>query len=325
LLKFSSLFATHDGPLLVEPASGQPSLTESLVPSLHELKQQLLEHGAILFRHFRMQNVEEFDRCMQEMSNSHMEYVYRSTPRSVVTARVSTATSYPPQREIPLHNENSYQRTWPLTIAFCCIQPAAEGGETPIASMRDVSSAIGEALLDKFERCGVEYIRHYHPGVDLSWQNVFQTNSRVSVEQYCVEHGIEIAWLKDDLLRTLNVAQGVARHPVMGNRIFFNQAHLFHVSSLGKVQAAALLELFGRDQLPRHSRFGNREEITDAELEQINAAFKANAQSFRWQAGDVLWLDNMQYAHGRRPFKGDRSVFASLMEPYSVSDTAVVG
>lgn len=318
MFKFSSLFSNHQGPVQVEPSSPGQSLIDAIVPRAKEFRQKLLEHGAILFRGFQMPDVQEFDRFIKGVTDQSMEYVYRSTPRSVVTERVSTATNYPPQLEIPLHNENAYQRNWPLAIAFCCTQPAAEGGQTPIAPMRQVTAQIGGQMLDKLEELGVSYVRHYHPGVDLPWQDVFQTSSTTAVEQYCRDHDIEFEWLGKDLLRTINAAQGTAVHPITGERIFFNQAHLFHVSSLGKMQAEALVELFGIDRLPRHSRFGNGEEISDEELQRINAAFKAHTLEFSWQIGDVLWLDNMQYAHGRRSFKGVRKVFASLMEPYSV-------
>lgn len=301
---------------MVEPKHGKPSLLEAVVPHLGEFKQRLIESGALLYRNFNVNDTHDFDAFVAELSTQPLKYVYRSTPRSEITNRVFTATAYPAKLEIPLHNESSYQRSWPLTIAFCCTEPAAEGGQTPIASMSAVTECIGDALMDKFERLGVEYVRHYHEGVDLSWQNVFQTDSREMVQKYCTENDISWTWLGGDLLRTSQVAQGVACHPATGSRFFFNQAHLFHVSSLGDAQAKAMMIMFGNDRLPRHARFGDGSEISDADLSRIREAFRANALIFSWKKGDVLILDNMQYAHGRRPFTGKRSVFAALMDPY---------
>jgi len=316
LLKYTSIFDGNNGPVMIEPKSGRPSLVEWAPPNLSELKQRLIDHGALLFRNFRVVDFNDFDAFVGEMSSRHLKYLYRSTPRAEITSRVFTATSYPPKLEIPLHNENSYQRKWPLVIAFCCTQAAFEGGETPIASMRAVSEHIGEELMNKFEQLGVEYVRHYHEGMDLPWQNVFQTESRELMQEYCLNNNITYTWVDGDLLRTSHVAQGVACHPETRRKIFFNQAHLFHVSSLGDAQANAVISIFGNDKLPRHARFGNATEISGAELGRIREAFRANALVFRWQPGDVLLLDNMQYAHGRRPFKGKRNVFAALMDPY---------
>jgi alpha-ketoglutarate-dependent taurine dioxygenase len=42
--------------------------------------------------------------------------------------------------------------------------------------------------------------------------------------------------------------------------------------------------------------------------------------SFRWQAGDVLMLDNMLAAHARAPFKGPRKVVVAMAEPHGNLD-----
>lgn len=316
MLKLRALLEDTKGPMLVEPGSGCPSLVESTAPFMSELKGWLLEHGALLLRGFGVPNLAEFDTFATAFSNRQYPYLHRSTPREQVTANVMTATSYPRQLEIPLHSENAYIRHWPLTIAFCCTKPADRGGETPIASLSAVTARIGAALMDKFESLQVEYIRHYHEGVDLPWQNVFQTDRPEQVERYCRDNEVLCAWLEPKLLRTSHVAQGVAHHPTKRSRTFFNQAHLFHVSSLGEPRAAAVKQMFGMDRLPRHARFGDGSEIPPAELEHVRRAFLESRVSFTWQACDVLLLDNMQYCHGRSPFEGTRSVFAALMDPY---------
>ncbi len=313
MLKYARLFDRDSGPLLIEPQSGCPPLTESIAPCMSDLRLRLLDHGALLFRNFSMPDVGAFDQLVATISSRHLKQLYRSTPRTDITDRVSTATNYPPALEIPLHCENSYQRRWPQLIAFCCIEPAVEGGETPIASMRAVTTHIGERIMSRFEEHGVEYVRHYHEGVDVPWREVFQTDSREQVREHCYQNGIVCDWLGDGLLRTSQVAQGSACHPFTNEKVFFNQAHLFHVSSLGN-RAEAIVSLFG-EKLPRHARFGDTSEIPIADLDRVREAFRMNSMIFKWWAGDVLLLDNMQYAHGRHPFRGRRSVFAALMDP----------
>lgn len=317
MLNYTSLFEGRTGPALVSAKGAGAPLTETISLNLQSLKDILVEHGAILFRNFSVASADDFHAVVSALSNDHLKYEYRSTPRSEVTDRVVTSTSYPAALEIPLHNENAYHHQWPLTVAFCCLEPAAQGGETPIACMREVTAHIGQALMEKFEQRRVEYIRHYHEGVDLSWQSVFQTDSRDKVRAYCEANQIRYEWLDDKLLRTSGIAQGVARHPMTGEKVFFNQAHLFHVSSLGPMNAEAMIGMYGLNRLPRHARFSDGGEISDAELRHISAAFKQSAITFAWQKGDVLVLDNMAYAHGRRPFKGKRTVLAALMDTYA--------
>jgi alpha-ketoglutarate-dependent taurine dioxygenase len=246
-----------------------------------------------------------------------MPYTHRSTPRTAVGDHIFTATEYPASQEIPLHNENAYQRDWPMHLAFCCLEAAREGGETPIADMRRISADIGPELMAKFRSRGVCYVRHYHPFVDIPWQTAFQTQNRDDVHEYCARHGIACEWLDGEVLRTTHTAQGTAVHPLTGEEVFFNQAHLFHVSNLGDAMAADLLHVFGTDRLPRSSFFGDREPITAAELQRVRSAFARHQTVFRWMAGDVLLIDNMRVAHGRRRYSGSRRLLAALLDPYS--------
>jgi len=43
---------------------------------------------------------------------------------------------------------------------------------------------------------------------------------------------------------------------------------------------------------------------------------RAETVTFSWQRGDVLVLDHMLTAHGRRPFTGDRRVLVAMGSSY---------
>lgn len=303
-------------PLLIQPRGAAPPLGEFLAAYRHELEARLLAHGALLFRGFAVNDVEAFQAFVAATGDTRLNYVYRSTPRTAVTDRVYTSTEYPAEREIPLHNENAYHKHWPQRLAFCCLTAAEQGGETPLADMREVTRSLDAGVLERFATRKVQYIRHYHEGVDLSWQEVFQTQDAEAVADFCAGQGVAHEWLDEGtLLRTTETCQGVTQHPRTGERVFFNQAHLFHVSSLGAALAEAMTLTFGIDRLPRHARYGDGGEIEQADIDAVHAAFRRHAVMFPWQAGDVLWLDNLQVAHGRRPYRGARKVLAALMDP----------
>jgi alpha-ketoglutarate-dependent taurine dioxygenase len=276
----------------------------------------ILEHGGVLFRGFRVLEAAEHQAAIDALGAQPMDYTYRSTPRTHVHGAVFTATEYPAPLEIPLHCENAYQLTWPLWLSFCCIRAAAAGGQTPLASVRQVTAAVPPATLDRFARRRVKYIRHYRPHVDLSWEDVFRTGNRQELARFCSENAIQHEWLNGRTLRTEQVCQGVADHPVTGATVFFNQAHLFHVSSLGEQAAASMIGLFGRDRLPRHARFGDGGDIGAEDLAAVRTAFASAAVDLQWQQGDVVVLDNMQVAHGRRPYVGERRLLAALLNPH---------
>jgi alpha-ketoglutarate-dependent taurine dioxygenase len=311
----STLLPDSGTPRLIQPGTDR-DLAAFLAEHQAAVDERLLESGAVLFRGFDVASVEDFERVGEALSPQKLGYMYRSTPRSTVGEGVFTTTEYPPDQEIALHCENAYQREWPLKVAFCCLVAPAEGGQTPVADMRRVQAAIGEELMERFEARGVRYVRHYQPNVDIPWEVVFQTSDRDEVAAYCEAHGIEHEWLDASTLRTTQTNHGTARHPVTGERVFFNQAHLFHVSNLGAKVAASLITLFG-DRLPRNAYYGDGGEIEPEDLQRVREAFAGASVSFDWQPGDVLLIDNMRVAHGRRPFAGPRRIVASLLDSYS--------
>jgi alpha-ketoglutarate-dependent taurine dioxygenase len=303
--------------LLVQAAASDRDIASFVQAHSQQIQSALLEHGAVLLRGFEVRDAEDFARCIDATGLERIDYVYRSTPRTVVGDKIFTATEYPPQQDIVLHNENAYQRDWPLKLAFCCVIAATSGGATPVGDMRKITEAIGPRLLERFAERGVRYVRHYRHHVDLSWQVVFQAEKPESIAEFCRAAGIEHEWLDSETLRTSQVAHGAAEHPFTGEQVYFNQAHLFHVTSLGDKGAQSLIKLFGADRLPRHATYGNGEEIAAEDLEHVRAAFRRNEVTFPWQPGDVLLLDNMQVAHGRRPYRGPRKILASLLDARS--------
>lgn len=302
---------------VVTPVGHGVSLAEFVREHVDELARQIRENGGVLFRGFHVREPADYQSFIDSLNVEPMDYIYRSTPRTHVQRDIFTATEYPAQLEIPLHCENAYQRVWPMWISLCCLTPATGGGgQTPVADLKAVTEAIPSEIVDSFRRRKVKYIRHYRPYVDVSWQDVFQTEDREQVAEFCRENDIRHEWLDQETLRTEQVCQGVATHPETGDAVFFNQAHLFHVSSLSENAAEEMIKFFGRDRLPRNAAFGDGEEISGGDLEAVRSAFASAAVDLQWRQGDVVILDNMQFAHGRRTYSGERRVLASLLKPY---------
>jgi hypothetical protein len=302
-------------PLLVRLLEGDVSAAEYVHAQRAHLLAQVDACGAVVLRGFRVPDAEAFSAFIDALHVAPMPYTYRSTPRTQVASGVYTATEYPADREIPLHNENAYQRNWPNKIAFCCLQPATTGGETPLADMHAVEAQLGADLIERFARLGVRYDRVYYDGFDLPWQEVFQSEDRADVERFCAAQQIACQWLEDGGLKTSQVSPGTQRHPLNGRTYYFNQAHLFHPSSLGEDVLEYLLDAFGADGLPRNACYGNGEPIDDATLTRVREAFAGAAVDIAWQRGDIVLADNLQVAHGRRSYTGARRVLTSLLEP----------
>jgi alpha-ketoglutarate-dependent taurine dioxygenase len=282
----------------------------------------LSKFGGMLFRGFRVDSTEAFERMVKQVTPDLLGYEFRSTPRSHVANRIYTSTEYPAHQHIPLHNENAYTTEWPMKIWFYCALAAQEGGATPIADSRDVFTRIPGKIRDRFIEKRVMYVRNYGNGLDLPWEKVFNTTDRSEVDRFCRRAGIQQEWKDDGELRTRHVCQAIAAHPQTGETVWFNQAHLFHVSNLEPGVRESLLEVVSEEDFPRQTYYGDGSPIEDAVLDEIREVYRSAAVEFPWQAGDVMLLDNMLAAHGRTPFKGPRKVLVAMAEPCSA---AVVG
>ncbi|MDT7805436.1 MAG: hypothetical protein QOI78_8869 [Actinomycetota bacterium] len=276
---------------------------------LPQLQAHLRDHGAILLRGLPV-DLDLFNRVTETIGGALLTYTERSTPRSAVAGNIYTSTEYPPAESIPMHNENSYSANWPARLFFLCDTAAATGGATPIADSRAMFRRLPEDLRQRFAG-GVTYTRAFREGLGLTWQEAFQTDDRAVVEQYCARNGQTLEWT-DEGLRTRHVRPSFADEPHTGETVWFNQANLFHVSSLGEEVSEALLELYPEADLPRNAYFADGRPIPDADLEKIREVYDEVSYAFPWQAGDVMVINNMLHAHGREPFTGKRRILVAM-------------
>lgn len=305
-------------PLLVTPSHplNPINLKEWLDANRGQVDEWLLEHGGILFRGFGIASADRFHAVATAWSKELMTYKERSSPRTLVQEHIYTSTDYPPDQHIFPHNEHSYASRFPARIAFFCLVPPAAGGETPLVDCRRVLERIPAEVRHRFDdRGGWMYVRSFNDGVGLPWQTVFQTNDRQAVEEYCRQNEIQWTWSVSDRLRTTQVRPVIARHPATGDEIWFNHATFFNVGTLPALLRDGLLQLFGVDNLPNNTYYGDGTPFEPETLAALQDAYTAEQAAFSWERGDVLLLDNMMTAHARNPFQGPRQILVSMADP----------
>ena len=282
-------------------------------------KELLLEHGGVLFRGFAggQTNAHFCNEFARLFSDKLLTYEFGSTPRTDLGKGVYTATEYPSHQVIPLHNEQSYTLQWPLNIWFHCVAAPQEGGETPIADSRKIYQKMPEEIRQRFEAKKLLYVRNYGNGLDLSWEQVFNTDSREQVESYCRQNKINFKWKNDGELRTWQRCQATAQHHTTKEWVWFNQAHLFHVSNIEEATRNALLDVVEYEDLPRNVYYGDGTKVEESILDEVRGVLDEQTVMFPWQQGDFLMLDNMLAAHGRSTFSGERKIVVAMANGYS--------
>lgn len=317
LVRMGRLDGAGTLPLLIEPAVEGVSAAGWAEAHRAEVEELLLRHGAILFRNFDMRSPASFEQLIRATCGEPMEYHERSSPRSHVSGNIYTSTDYPPDERIFLHNEQSYNLTFPLRIFFYCEQPAEQGGVTPIADTRKIFNRISPMARARFIEKNYSYVRNFGRGFGLSWQTAFQTDDRRKVEDYCRRNDIEFEWNDENRLRTRQVRRAVARHPRTGELAWFNHLTFFHVSTMSPAIRKTLTEIFRDEDLPNNTYYGDGSPIEPEVLDELRAAYLQETVRFLWQKGDVLMLDNMLTSHGREAYVGPRSVLVGMAEPFS--------
>jgi len=319
LIKTSFLQPEQPLPLVIEPDGDEIDLADWATSNREFIETSLLKHGAILFRGFNTNTVPEFEKLTSAIC-PNLFGEYGDLPREGVSSKVYGSTPYPADKAILFHNESSHLHRWPLKIWFFCVQPAQQGGETPILDCRKAYQMLAPKLRSRFEQKQLMYVRNYIEGLDVSWQDFFRTTDKAEVENYCRQAGIDFEWLENNGLKTRKIRPAVAQHPRTRELVFFNQLQLHHVSCLDPAVRKSLVSVFGEDQLPRNVYYGDGTPIEDSVIEEIGAVYQAAQVSFPWQQGDILMLDNMLTAHGRNPYVGNRKIVVAMGELITSAD-----
>jgi alpha-ketoglutarate-dependent taurine dioxygenase len=310
-------------PLVVTPAVENFDLADWAKNNRDFINTKLLDHGAILFRGFNLESPADFERVAGSIC-SELYAEYGDLPREGVAGKIYKSTPYPADKMILYHNESSHMSRWPQKINFYCVQPAEQGGATPVADCRAVARRMDAKILQRFEEKGLLYVRNFSPGLDVSWQQFFHTDDRREVEASCTQAGMTCEWTGNDGLRVGQLCQAVTRHPKSGEKIFFNQVQLHHVYCLDPAVRDSLLSIFTREELPRHVYYGDGSEIEDSVMEHVGQVYEQCAVRFQWQKGDMITLDNMLVCHARDPHVGARKICVAMGEMITAKEVAAL-
>lgn len=204
---------------------------------------------------------------------------------------------------------------------LCITSFLKNGHPFHLYTYEDVKNIPDGTIVKDAEDKGVLYVRNFTGGpFGFTWQEVYQTQDKTEMERFCKESDIEFEWIDDKKVRTRQLRPAVARHPETGELLWLNHATVLNVFAIEPKLQQMLLKFFKEKDLPNNTFYGDGSSISKDVIEKLRKAYDAETVAFKWEAGDVLMLDNMLVAHGRRPFSGKRKVVVAMAKPVSWKD-----
>jgi alpha-ketoglutarate-dependent taurine dioxygenase len=308
--------------LRVDAATEAPSWAAAHRDALRAV---VLEHGSVLVRGLGLRDAAEVGAVFRALAAGLLTEREAFAPRRTYSEGVYSSTKWPPNEPMCMHHELSYALDAPGLMMFACLGAPTAGGATAVADSPSVLDALPRDLVERFEREGWLLTRSYNEDIGARVDEAFGTSDRDVVERYCRVNEIELEWQPAGGLRTRQRRPAVARHPVTGQRCWFNQIAFLNEWTMDPEVREFLVDVYGADGLPFSTRFGNGDPIGEDVVRLINGVYEANTVRESWQAGDLMLVDNLRTAHGREPFQGPREVLVAMADPVRVDGSSAVG
>ncbi len=277
------------------------------------LIKQASADGFVLFCGLPLHSAVDFDRFVAAFNLPNFAYKdsLSNAVRTNLTERVFTANEAPADVEIFLHHEMAQTPIYPGKLFFFCEMAPDEGGTTPLCRSDRLFERIEKELPAFAAACETKGLRYTNvmpaandaaSGQGRSWQSTFGVDTKAAAEQRLRELQYTWQWRDGDCLAATTPALPAVRALADGRRTFFNQ-----------LIAAFKGWSDARNDPSKAITFGDGSAINPDEVYAVAQLADQLTVDLVWQVGDVALVDNFVAMHGRRPFKGNRRVLASLV------------
>jgi len=278
------------------------------------LEKAACKHGVILFRGLPAVTAKDFDDFASAFGYQSIEYIGGAAPRTSVVGGVFTANEAPPHLGIVFHHELAQTPRFPRHLFFFCETPPTEDGQTPLCLSNVVLRRLQErypAYIKELREKKVKYTRYLPDGDDKNstsgrgWQSTWLTKDRDEAARKCRSMGSDCEWMPNGSMKVTTVLPAIRLDERTGKELFFNQcgaAHPVYGWNDSLNDPAKACTFADGTPLPR--------ECVMATYDLMNEI----AIDFKWQKGDICFVDNLCVQHGRRKFAGPRRILAWLAQ-----------
>ena len=288
------------------------------------LRAIVAEHGSVLVRGVGVSDATDIGAVFRRLASSLMTEKEAFAPRQAYSDSVYSSTKWPANQQMCMHHELSYRLQFPGLMLFACLSAPTLGGATALANSATVLDSLPVELVQRFEQHGWLLTRTYNDEIGASYAEAFGTDDRTAIESYCRANAIDFEWQPEDGLRTRQRRSAVVRHPVTGQRCWFNQIAFLSEWTLAPEIREYLVDVYGADGLPFNTWFGNGDPVGADVVQLLNEVYEANTAREPWQAGDLMLVDNIRTAHSREPFEGRREVIVALADGVNLADCSPI-
>ncbi|CAL9128978.1 unnamed protein product [Musa textilis] len=294
-------------PLVLRPAEAQKRGVCSLVAALKANKEwfeeKLMQHSAVLLRGFDVRDAEGFNDIVDAFGWDDIRYV-GPAPRTHIHKRVWTANEGPLSEFIYYHHEMVLIKEFPTKVILFCQVPPPEGGETPFVPSFRVTERMLEEYPDNVREMEEKGLRYSFTAVSKNdttsmrgrgWEDAFGTSDPVEAERRASALGMNIEWLPNGGVKTILGPRPLTRvfPGRKARRMWFNTVVGMH----GKETSSATM--------------ADGSEIPEHVVKRCGEIIEEESVQFKWEEGDVLFLDNLALLHGRRPSLPPRRVLVA--------------
>ncbi|KAJ8774612.1 hypothetical protein K2173_017058 [Erythroxylum novogranatense] len=295
-------------PLVLQPPEeARKSDLESLLLALRNNKdwfeQMIIKNSAVLLRGFEVTSAQDFNEIVETCGWDDIRYV-GPAPRTHIYKRVWTANEGPLSEFIYYHHEMVLIKEFPKKVLLYCEIPPPEGGETPFVPSFKVTERMLKEFpetVEELESKGLKYSFTAPSNNDKSsmrgrgWEDAFGTSDRAEAERRAKALGMDMEWLPNGGVKTILGPRALTRvfEGRKGRRMWFNTMVGMH----GKEISSALM--------------ADGTEIPENFVKRCEQIIEEESIQFKWEKGDVLFLDNYALLHGRRPSLPPRKVLVA--------------
>jgi len=272
------------------------------------IEQELHECGALIFRGFKsMRSASDFNAFVEAFGWE--EHAYQgAAPRNNVVGRVWTANEAPLDQDIFFHHEMALVKEFPSKLFFFCEIAPPEGGQTAIVRSDSVAREMERKfpkLVQKLDEEGIltctsmpkEENRGYILG--KSWQSHLQTDDPEEAQRKVEAGNCKLVWMADG---SANIIAG----PLPATRTF--EGYSDRKVWFNYIPAAVYKKAENYNRL----LCGDGSAIPSSIMEESARVMNNECVEVKWEAGDVLLIDNLAVMHARRPSKPPRRVLVAM-------------